>query len=113
MSTLEERKLAGAQQYALDNMNDVSHLTKLRNAWLDGFETAYPKWNNVEELLPEAWCQHKNEWESDEVLIDCGDFYKVSRYCKKYDESYQKLVWEGFDAVEDTEIVTKWTEIPQ
>lgn len=40
MNNIETRKIVAAQQYALDNMSDVSHLTKLRNAWLDGFNTA-------------------------------------------------------------------------
>lgn len=67
-----------------------------------------PKWIDVRERLPETWCQHTNIYESDEVLLDCGDFYVVSRYVNHSDKGVKK-----FDNVEDQEIVLRWIEIPQ
>lgn len=37
---LEDRKILAAQQYALDKMDDGSDLNKIKDAWLDGFDTA-------------------------------------------------------------------------
>ena len=67
-------------------------------------------WIDVKEKLPDAWCQHTHIYESDEVLLDCGDFYLVSRYVNYSDKGIKK-----FDeiALEDQEIVLRWMEIPK
>ncbi len=107
----EDRKIVAAQQYALKHFTDVEHLNKMRDAWLDGFETAVPKWINVGDELPDSYLQHGVTFESDEVLLDCGDFYVVSRYVRKYDKGVQNLIWEGFDNIEDQEIAERWQKI--
>jgi|GEM_PF-4561940 len=110
MST-EDKKQVASQAYAIEHYTDADHLDVIENAWLAGFEAGTPKWINAEDELPEAWSQHRNRWESDEVLLDCGDFYVVSRYVRKYDKGVQNLIWEGFDNIEDQEIAERWQKI--
>ncbi len=45
---LENKKQVASQAYALEHFTDVTHLNKIKDAWLDGFET---KEGVIEETL--------------------------------------------------------------
>ena len=51
--TQEDKKQVASQAYALENFTDIVHLTKLRNAWLVGYETATSKWIKEVTLKPD------------------------------------------------------------
>lgn len=71
------------------------------------------EWIKISEQLPEPWSQHKNIFESDEVLLDCGDFHIVSKYVRKYDHDLKSLLFEGFDVFPmcEQDIVERWCKI--
>ena len=85
-------------------------------SFIAGFEKAEellkPKWVNVEESLPEPWSKHSNIYESDEVLLDCGDVFLVRRYVRILDKNHEKVIFEGFNDLEDQSIVDRWMKIP-
>ena len=48
---LEDIKVA-SQAYALEHFTDAEHLNKIKDAWINGFETA-TQWIKIEEQTPE------------------------------------------------------------
>lgn len=83
-----------------------------RTAFTKGYEEGLKnKWVNVKDKLPEAYHQHGRVHESDQVLLDCGDFYIVSRYTHVMDQDFMTVLFVGFDGIEDQEIVERWMEI--
>lgn len=99
---LEDKKQVASQAYALEHFTDVAHLNKMKDAWLDGFEAALPKWNSVEEQVPDSdrkvlcWINNTEtpEWSGYRIGAYLGSWY-----CEGGRKSY--------------EIVEKWLEIPQ
>jgi hypothetical protein len=101
-----------AEQYA-EEQN--SAYTNDYYGFLAGYEAGESKWINVEDNLPETDYQHRDIYESKEVLLDCGDFHVVSRYIKKGIHTGEgfKVLWSGFDNIEDQRVVERWTQIPR
>lgn len=101
-----------SEEYARNFKNTTDMYFNNITCFNAGYDLAqFNKWIKVEDQLPDAWCQHKNIWESDEVLLDCGDFFLVRRYIRVLTEDYKKLVFEGFYDIEDQEIVERWQKI--
>jgi len=102
MST-EDKKQIAAQQYALKHFTDVEHLNKIKDAWLDGFETAVPKWINIEDELPEddrtVVCWAENTENSLYSELKLGNYINEKWYCKGGRNSQ--------------EIITKWQKIAE
>jgi hypothetical protein len=103
------------EQLAEEKSSSEAFKEQHKKDFIAGFNAAQKtNWINVEYKLPETYIQHRNIWESDEVLLDCGDFYAVSRYVKKYSGgSDNLLIWEGFDDFEEIGFVKRWMQIPQ
>ncbi len=71
------------------------------------------EWIKISEKLPDADSQHGRTFESEEVLLDCGDFFIVSRYQRRYDKHLRNVLYAGFPEIEDSEqeIVQRWCKI--
>lgn len=65
------------------------------------------KWVS-DERKPELDYQHGNIFTSKEVLLDLGDSYIVSRWCRHI--LHNTNYW---DSIEDDEIVEGWAYIPE
>lgn len=104
-------KEMSAKEYA--DLIDRSEDGLVEQCFIAGFEAGTPKWINVKDEKPDTWSQHGCIFASDEVLLDCGDFYTVSRYIKKYTSGSNgySLIWEGFDNIEDQEVIERWQKI--
>ena len=96
-----------AEQYA-EEQN--SAYTNDYNGFLAGYEAGQPKWISVEEKLPETYLQHGQIYESDEVLLDCGDFYVVARYTNN---TITKKEYFDTDYGITQDMVKAWMQIPQ
>jgi len=73
---LENKVIVAAQQYALDKCQiDMHSLTKVKNAWKDGFITAH---TNNKKLIIDAWMayvEYRN-YKSDEYIKPMIDDFK-------------------------------------
>ena len=103
-----------AEQYAEGKSSSSVFQEAHKRDFLVGFNLAEelfkPKWISVEEELPETYLQHGQIYESDEVLLDCGDFYVVARYTNN---TITKKEYFDTDYGITQDMVKAWMQIPQ
>lgn len=106
MSNIETRKEVASTAYALDHFDEDANIMALQQAWLAGFETAYPKWNKG---IPE----HNNE-----VIVKLQRHHhgtKSKTEIKQF-AFYEENRWQDMerDNIEDNDwTVIEFIEIPQ
>ena len=99
-----------AEQYAEGKTSSSVFQEAHKRDFLAGYEAGQPKWISVEEELPETCLQHGQIYESDEVLLDCGDFYVVARYTNN---TITKKEYFDTDYGITQDMVKAWMQIPQ
>ena len=99
-----------AEQYAEGKLSSSVFQEAHKRDFLAGFEAGQAKWISVEEELPETYLQHGQIYESDEVLLDCGDFYVVARYTNN---TITKKEYFDTDYGITQDMVKAWMQIPQ
>ena len=99
-----------AEQYAEGKSSSSVFKESHKRDFIEGYEAGQPKWISVEEKLPETYLQHGQIYESDEVLLDCGDFYVVARYTNN---TITKKEYFDIDYGITQDMVKAWMQIPQ
>lgn len=109
MNNIETRKEVASTAYALDHFDEDANIMALQQAWLAGFETAYPKWNKVEDLLPE---------DDRIVLIKVKDHRRPEKNITEISLGYYDNDWryDCTDTLVDSGngwFIEEWMEIPE
>lgn len=103
--------------YLIDLSEDeiIGQIEESKRDFKAGFNLAKelyePKWISVKEGLPNTDQQHSNNYESEWVLLDLGDTFKVSRYSRTYSNNGKNLLYELWLYIEDQKIVERWMTI--
>jgi hypothetical protein len=107
--TQEDKKQVASQTYALENFTDIAHLTKLRNAWLAGYEASIPKWIKEVTLKPDN---------DRMVLIKIKDYRRPEENVTETSLGYYDKEW--YYSHTDNLVnsghgwfIEEWLEIPQ
>ncbi len=108
---IEDRKLLASQAYALKHFTRNGDLHRIKDAWLDGFETAIPKWNKVDDILPEV---------DKTVLIKIKDFRRPNEDVTEVSLGYYDKEWYYESDDKGNKVnsghgwyIYEWMEIPQ
>lgn len=108
MMDLKDKINYAANAYALGNFTNKEDLVLIKDAWLDGFNTAIPKWTKADDYLPEV---DKN------VLIKVKDYRRPNEDVTEVSIGYYNDKWyyDSDDIVDSGHgwYIYEWMEIPQ